>query len=412
MTHNRNAPQVLVVDDDAFSRRLLLEALKRHGFVAKGLAHARDALSDALGGHAPDYILCDLAMPEMDGIQFIEALGAARWKGGLVLVTGEGARLLQAATKLARVMRLNVLGSLPKPVDPGTLAELLAGHRPSAASSLQEPGAMPAEKYSETELSHAIEHGQMILHYQPQVRIADGEPSGMECLVRWRHPEEGLIYPERFVPLVEDYGLVDALTDRVILLATEQLRSWRQQGIKLPLAINLSMDTLQNPTVVERLQNLVEASGLTASDIVWEVTESRIMRDLAPALAALSRLQLKKFAISIDDFGVGYSSLAQLRDLPFAELKIDRSFVHGAHADQVHGAIVEASARMAASLGMICVAEGVESPEDWAFARQAGCTHAQGWAIARPLPSTVLSSWLERWPVDFEALNRAARVRA
>ncbi|SEI88651.1 EAL domain-containing response regulator [Frateuria terrea] len=412
MTPNPNAHQVLVVDDDAFSRKLLLDALQRHGFVAKGLAHARDALSEALGGHAPDFILCDLAMPEMDGIQFIEALGTARWKGGLVLVTGEGARLLQAATKLARALRLNVLGSLPKPVDPRKLAELLADHRHAPARPAQHAGVMVANKYSETELSRAIEHGQMILHYQPQVRMADGEPSGMECLVRWRHPEEGLVYPERFVSLVEDYGLIDALTDRVILLATEQLRSWRQQGIKLPLAINLSMDTLQNPTVVERLQELVEASGLTASDIVWEVTESRIMRDLTATLTALSRLHLKKFAISIDDFGVGHSSLAQLRDLPFAELKIDRSFVHGAYADQVHGAIVEASARMAASLGMICVAEGVESPEDWAFVRKAGCTHAQGWAIARPLPSAAISSWLERWPVDFQALNHAARTRA
>lgn len=412
MTPNRLAAQVLVVDDDAFSRRLLLDALKRHGFVAKGIAHARDALSEALGGHAPDFILCDLAMPEMDGIQFIEALGTARWKGGLLLVTGEGARLLQAATKLARALRLNVLGSLPKPVDPGKLAELLAGQGHAASASIQDASVTPAHDYSEAELCKAIEQGQMILHYQPQVRIADGEPSAMECLVRWRHPEEGLVYPERFVPLVEDYGLIDALTDRVILLATEQLRSWRQQGIKLPLAINLSMDTLQNPTVVERLQNLVEASGLTASDIVWEVTESRIMRDLTATLTALSRLHLKKFAISIDDFGVGHSSLAQLRDLPFAELKIDRSFVHGAHADQVHGAIVDASARMAASLGMSCVAEGVESPEDWAFVRKAGCTHAQGWAIARPLPSSAISSWLERWPVDFEALNRAARTRA
>ena len=401
------APRVLVVDDDAFSRKLLLDALKRRGFVAKGLAHARDALSEALGGHAPDFILCDLAMPEMDGIQFIEALCSARWKGGLLLVTGEGARLLQAATKFARALRLNVLGSLPKPVDPDKLAELLAGHR-CATARLAPEALAPVNTYGEEELGRAIEQGQMILHYQPQVRIADGEPTGMECLVRWRHPEEGLIYPERFVPLAEDYGLIDALTDRVILLATEQLRSWRQQGIKLPLAINLSMDTLQQPRVVERLLELVEASGLTASAIVWEVTESRIMRDLTNTLSVLSRLRLKKFAVSIDDFGTGHSSFAQLRDLPFVELKIDRGFVHGAYADQVHGAIVEASARMAANLGMMCIAEGVEAPEDWAFVRKAGCTHAQGWAIARPLPSTAISSWLERWPSEFQALKRMA----
>jgi EAL domain-containing protein (putative c-di-GMP-specific phosphodiesterase class I)/FixJ family two-component response regulator len=396
------------VDDDAFSRKLLIDAVTRFGLRATGLAHARDALSEVLGDAAPHVILCDLAMPDMDGIQFIEALGNARWRGGVVLITGEGARLLQAATKLARALKLNVLGSLPKPVDPAKLIELLARIRHPRHGAPPEPSESTAPSYSRQELTTAVEEGQLILHYQPQIRIADGEPSGLECLVRWRHPREGLIYPERFVSLAEDYGLIDALTDRVILLATEQLRSWRRQGIKLPLAVNLSMDTLQDPRVVERLHALVELSGLSATDIVWEVTESRFMRDLTATLTTLSRLHLKKFAISIDDFGTGHASFAQLRDLPFVELKIDRSFVHGAARDQVHAAIVEASARMAASLGMSCIAEGVESPEDWAFVRKAGCTHAQGWAVARPLPATAISSWLERWPTDFQVLNREA----
>jgi EAL domain-containing protein (putative c-di-GMP-specific phosphodiesterase class I) len=347
-------------------------------------------------------------MPDMDGIQFIEALGSARWRGGVILITGEGARLLQAATKLARALKLNVLGSLPKPIDPDKLVDLLSRIRQPKSGTPPEALETTAPSYSEAELTRAVEEGQLILHYQPQIRIADGEPTGLECLVRWRHPQEGLIYPERFVSLAEDYGLIDALTDRVILLATEQLRFWRRQGIKLPVAINLSMDTLQDPRVVERLHALVEASGLTAGDIVWEVTESRFMRDLTATLTTLSRLHLKKFAISIDDFGTGHASFAQLRDLPFVELKIDRSFVHGAWRDQVHAAIVEASARMAASLGMNCIAEGVESPEDWAFVCKAGCTHAQGWAIARPLPASAISSWLERWPTEFQMLVRDA----
>lgn len=403
-------PRVLVVDDDVFSRKLLVDAVAHRGFKAKGLAHARDALSEVLGSETPHAILCDLAMPEMDGIQFIEALGHARWKGGLVLITGEGARLLQAATKLARALKLNVLGSLPKPVDPDRLAALLANLGRVADALVECAESASTSAYGHAELRRAIEQGELILHYQPQVRIADGTPTGLECLVRWRHPSEGLVYPERFIPLVEEHGLIDALTDRVILLATEQLRSWRRQGIKLPLAINLSMETLQDPKVVERFQALVEASGLTASDIVWEVTESRFMRDLTATLTTLSRLHLKKFAISIDDFGTGHASFAQLRDLPFAELKVDRSFVHGAARDQVHAAIVEASAGMAIRLGMNCIAEGVESPEDWAFVRRAGCSHAQGWAVARPLPATAISSWLERWPNDYPALNVASEA--
>lgn len=400
-------PRVLVLDDDLFSRKLLVDAMAVRGFRVHGMAQARDALSEVLGGEAPHAILCDLAMPEMDGIQFIEALAHARWTGGLVLITGEGARLLQAATRLARALKLHVLGSLPKPVDPGRLEALLAnmGH---AAGGLANPGtpvATPA--YSRAELHRAIEQRQLILHYQPQVRIADGMPTGLECLVRWRHPSEGLVYPERFIALAEEYGLIDPLTDRVIALAIAQLRSWRSQGIKLPLAINLSMDTLQDPGVVERFHALVEANGLTAADIVWEVTESRFMRDPTATLTTLSRLHLKKFALSIDDFGTGHSSFAQLRDLPFAELKIDRGFVHGAARDQVHAAIVEASAGMAMRLGMHCIAEGVECGEDWAFVRGVGCTHAQGWAIARPLPASAISAWLERWPGDYRALNAA-----
>lgn len=398
------AARVLVVDDDAFSRKLLIEALVRHGFVASGLAHARDALSEVLGGQAPDFILCDLAMPDMDGIQFIEALGATRWKGGLVLVTGEGARLLQAGTKLARALKLNVLGSLPKPVDARKLTLLLASQGRVTA---KDAAGLPAPRYSQAELDEAIAQGQMILHYQPQVRIADGEPSGMQCLVRWRHPVEGLVYPERFVSLLEDYGLTDALTDRVVLLATEQLRAWRQQGIKLPLAIHLSMDTLRDPHVMERLQALVDASGLSAQDIVWELAESRFMRDLTDALAAIGRWHLDRVAVAIDDFGAGQSSFERLRELPSVELKIDGGFVHGAARDQVHAAIVEASARMARTLGVNCMAEGVESPEDWALVRGMGCTHAQGWVVSRPLPATAITSWLDRWPLDYRTLNRA-----
>lgn len=396
---------LLVIDDDRFSLHLMTEHLAQQGYIhVDSVLRASEALERLQrGSRMPDVVLCDLNMPEIDGIQFIESLGATPWDGSLILLSGEGLRLLDAATQLARTLGIHVIGALGKPIDSAKLREMLDDYEPRSYPMVGVGRSDAA--YAAGELADAIEQDQLILHYQPQVRLADGMATGIECLVRWRHPQDGLVYPEHFVPLAEEHELIDALTERVIRLAMQQTGAWREIGLNLPIAINLSMNTLQRVDVVEWLLGMLEECGQSPQDVVWEVTESRFMTSLSRTLSNLTRLSLKKCGLSIDDFGTGHSSLTQLRDLPFAEMKIDRSFVHDGTDDPVRRAIVSASANMAHSLGMHCIAEGVETAADWTFVRELGCTHAQGWAIARPMPAMSIPAWLERWPGEFSLLN-------
>jgi len=398
---------LLVVDDDHFTLRLITELLTRQGYThVQSVVRAGDALERMQReGHVPDVVLCDLNMPEMDGIQFIESIGRIAWEGSLIMLSGEGSRLLDAATQLARSLGIYVLGALGKPLNPARLREMLQAYRPRSYPALDR--STSSLIYAPGELADAIEQDELILHYQPLVCLADGKPSSIECLVRWRHPRDGLVYPEQLITLAEEHGLIDSLTEKVIRLAVIQTRAWRDTGLFLPVAINLSMDTLQRPDAVDWLMGLLDEGGLMPCDVVWEVTESRFMQSLPRTLSNLTRLSLKKCGLAIDDFGTGNSSLVQLRDLPFDELKIDQSFVHEGANDTVRRAIVSASAGMAQGLNMRCTAEGVETAQDWVFVRDLGCTHAQGWAIARPMLAVRIPAWLERWPAKFIALEEA-----
>lgn len=393
---------LLLVDDDEFSLQLITEHLSRQGYSRiTAVLHAAEALERLHRfDRAPDIILCDLNMPDIDGIQFIEALGRSMWDGSLVLLTGENSRLLDAATQLARNVDIHVAGTLGKPINAQQLRAILDDYEPRTYPYVE--STRNKQGYAAGELADAIEQEQLILHFQPLVRLADGEPTSIECLVRWRHPDDGLVYPDQFIPMAEEHDLIDTLTERVVRLAMQQTSSWRNHGLQLPIAINLSMNSLQREDAVEWLLGLLEESGQRPQDVIWEVTESRFMSSLPRTLRNLTRLSLKKCGLSIDDFGTGHSSLTQLRDLPFGEMKIDRSFVHQGADDPVRRAIVNASASMARGLGMHCIAEGVETRADWLFAHELGCTHAQGWAIARPMPAISVPAWLERWPREFQ----------
>ena len=253
-----NEMKLLIVDDDHFSLRLISEHLSRQGFAhvtgVLGAAQALELLHRP--DRQPDVILCDLNMPDVDGIQFIEALGKTMWDGSLILLTGENSRLLDAATQLARTLGIHVVGTLGKPIDPKLLRELLDQYEPRSYPYVE--SARNEDGYAAGELADAIEQGQLVLHYQPQVRVSDGVPTSIECLVRWRHPQDGLVYPDQFIPLAEENELIDALTECVVRLAMDQTRSWRESGIHLPVAINLSMNTLQREDAVDAVHEIVE----------------------------------------------------------------------------------------------------------------------------------------------------------
>ena len=391
----KNNMKILLVDDEPFVHKLLARQLANLGFNdVISCERATDALAlMESGGGAFGLILCDLQMPEMDGVEFVRQLVRIKYAGGLVLVSGEDGRILQTAEKLSRAHQLDVLGALHKPVSPEQLRQVLSNHSPREGMMSH-----AARKiYASDELWRAITGGKLINYYQPKVDLASGMVSGVETLVRWQHPQDGLVLPDQFIATAEEHGHIDELTHVVLTNALRQARIWLDAGLSLHVAVNVSMDNLHSLEFPDFVARAAAKAGVPPSCLVLEVTESRLMKNPLASLDILARLRLKHIGLSIDDFGNGHSSLSQLRDIPFDELKVDRSFVHGASRDPSLRAILEASLGMARKLDMKTVAEGVEDQEDWDFLRAAGCDTAQGYFIAKPMRAEEIGRWFEAW---------------
>ena len=278
-----------------------------------------------------------------------------------------------------------------------------APHGPAAVPAVPAPSVqIPAARSASGRvvggvraLRHAIEHDQLTLHYQPKITAADGGVHGVEALVRWVHPQHGLRYPDAFLPQVEALGLMPALTDRVLAMALDQLGAWEADGLPaLSVAVNLSGGGVSDPVLATRVQQALADRGLPGSRLVVEVTEQRLVEDLAGAGEVLSELRRHGVRVSLDDFGTGFSSLTYLRDLPIDELKLDRAFVVPVVDDARSAALVQGTIALVHALGLQMVAEGVE---DLATAEQLtrfGCDVLQGYALARPMPAGQVAHWL------------------
>ncbi|MGY1744688.1 putative bifunctional diguanylate cyclase/phosphodiesterase [Blastococcus sp. SYSU D00695] len=246
------------------------------------------------------------------------------------------------------------------------------------------------------DLRRALERtDELTVHYQPKVSLADGRLEGAEALVRWRHPERGLVPPADFVPVAEGTGLIVALTERVLDLSLAQMRRWADAGRPLPVAVNLSTRCLLDASVPDLVARLLAEHGVPASLLRLEVTESAVLADAERGLQVLQRLRAMGVHLSIDDFGTGYSSMALLRRLPVDELKIDRSFVLGMTVSEQDAVLVRTAVDLAHNLGLTVVAEGVEEPGHVTALRALRCDVAQGYLFARPMPAEDLDALLE-----------------
>ncbi len=247
-----------------------------------------------------------------------------------------------------------------------------------------------------TELRRAVEQGQLVLHYQPILDLVGGAVSQVEALVRWDHPEQGLLFPDQFLPLAEEMGLMDALTRRVLGQAMRQGAIWQRRGDGMRISVNLSMANLGDERLVETVLSMLTRHNLSPSCIKVELTETAIMADQARSLALLTRLAEAGVSIAVDDFGTGYSSLAYLTRLPVNEIKIDKSFVRQLDGESADAVIVRSTIAMAHALGMRVVAEGVETEHARLLLREYGCDAIQGYVLSRPLPAAELEGWLAR----------------
>lgn len=383
--------RVLVVDDQPFVRKTIAFMLTQAGVgQIREAADGHEALALLSDRSLPfDIIFCDLQMPGRDGIEILRDLPRFQPDARVVLVSSEDVDVLNAAHNLASEYGLEVLGSLSKPVAADQIRAVLD----IAGRSRQRRGEAAEMSVAVEELEQALATGEIEVFVQPKIRLSDGRLDGVEALARWRHPQHGLLGPSLFVPLAEQHGLIDGLTDIVVEGLIALGRLWDRADLAMELACNLSVRSLQRLDLPERLVARVEAAGIAPSRVVLEITESHISEDPKTMLDIATRLRLKKFQLAIDDFGTGYSSLHQLRRLPFSELKIDQAFVTGADSDATARSILESSIDLARKLDMKIVAEGVESEADWNLVATLGCDIAQGFLIARPMPGEDLIEW-------------------
>jgi diguanylate cyclase (GGDEF)-like protein len=244
------------------------------------------------------------------------------------------------------------------------------------------------------ELREAIGNGHLELHYQPKVHLRERRTVGVEALVRWQHPQLGLIMPEEFVPLAEQHGLIGVLTDWVLDAAVAQCRDWRQRGISLRVAVNLSAHSLHNLNLPEQVAAVLRAADLPAELLDIELTETAMMSDLAHAMDIFERLAAMGVRLSIDDFGTGMSSLSYLKRLPVNELKIDKSFVVDMAEDENNAVLVRSIIDLTHNIGREVVAEGVQDRDALQLLEMLGCDTAQGYFISRPRKAEDLEDWL------------------
>jgi diguanylate cyclase (GGDEF)-like protein len=376
-------------------------------------------VNDALGHTHGDRLLCEVAARLGRTVRHGDLL--ARLGGDefalLVADAGDAATGLELAERIAAVLHEDfVIGGVPIFVEASIGVAVYPGHGQTAEALLQAADiAMYAAKRAGTsceayeperdrrapdqvarlgELRRAIEHDELVLHYQPKVDLRTGQVSGVEALVRWSHPDRGLIPPGEFLPLAEHTGLIVPLTTWVIDTALAQCRAWREAGIDLPVAVNVSERSLLDPRFPDHVAELLASHELSGERLQLELTERSLIGDLRVASGVVEGLHAIGVNISVDDFGTGYSSLSRLRDLPINELKIDRSFVTDLDEGGQGAAIVRSVIDLGHHLGLEVVAEGVETAQTLGELRELGCDAAQGFVLLRPAAAESVTAWL------------------
>jgi diguanylate cyclase (GGDEF)-like protein len=247
------------------------------------------------------------------------------------------------------------------------------------------------------ELRRAIDGGELVVYFQPKAELESGRIVGAEALVRWEHPERGLIPPNEFIPIAERTGLIKPLSRYVLAAALKQCEAWNGDGLDLHVAVNLTIPDLLDLELPDRIARLLVETGARPEQLELEITESTLLADPFYVLQVLNRLDAMGLRLAIDDFGTGYSSLAYLKRLPVQTIKIDRSFVMSMCEDASDGTIVRSTIDLGRNLGLDVVAEGVESQEIWDALRAQGCSLAQGYFISRPAPAEELADLLQKW---------------
>jgi EAL domain-containing protein (putative c-di-GMP-specific phosphodiesterase class I)/FixJ family two-component response regulator len=387
---------ILLVDDDVFATKVMAAQLRKLGFENTKAMNDPILALEYLRSNIDKIkaIVCDLQMPALDGIEFIREVSLEKFSGELLLVSGEDPRVLRSAQRLVNAMGLTLLGAIQKPVELGALAKIMAD------AAVLEDSDQHVPRFSVANIQAGLEAKEFVNFYQPKVDVKTGEVIGVEALIRWQHPQFGVISPSGFLAEMEANGLDHELLTQVLTSTTGALALLREHAKKdeqFKVSVNLSDANLRDPQLPEKLVELVKQYGVKPRNLVLEVSENRMAGGRTLLITTLSRLALKGFSLSLDDFGAGKTTMSDLSDIAITELKFDRSFVHNVHRDSAQELSLSSCIKMAEALGMRTVAEGIEEVADWHTIRNLGCNVVQGYLVAKPMPLESLADWIKAW---------------
>lgn len=374
----------LVVSGDDEFRAELVERAITLDFSARAIRSAEE-LPEFLQGRHFDWLFLDVELGRAQCLQIIATLGAG-WRPRTVLVGSLGAADLDVIRRNAIRAGLDVVGSLAKPLSLPALAARLAALEGREKHNLNaDLAARGLDELPKREIE---------VHYQPIVSMSDRVVRRTEALVRWRHPEHGLIHPEAFIGLAERSGAIVALTWEVLARAIDQQMMWREEGLSLSVSVNMSALVLTSLQTADDILALLKARGADPRALILELTETERAPDPTVARSLLARLREAGVGVSMDDYGVGYSDFGRLQYYPFSELKIDRGLVGRLPGDREARDIVAMLAALAYREGVGLTGEGVETQEQWDALEALGCNFAQGFLIARPMPADQVAGWV------------------
>lgn len=382
-----------ILDDNELIGQTITRYVSRRGLGAEHYTHA-SAFLESVNNAAPDVILLDLFLPDLDGVEVIKRLANLDCQSRLILVSGAEDKVLSSATRLAASLGLNVIGSLTKPFALRGLGKLLNIHNASSAA-FQISRSIIDGPPLET-LALAIKENALTAFCQPKVSADKGEILGFEILARWIHPDFGFVGPDYFIQLAEKNGLIKHLSLNLFKQSLIWFKSFSERFYqvnparvttqRLSLALNISATSLNDETLFDELVQLCTRYDVEPSDIMLEITETAAMCDPVNSLSMLIQLRMKGFSLSIDDFGTGFSSILQLVRMPFSEVKIDRGFVLNLTESKESRHVVKAVVDLAHSLNVSVTAEGVENKETAKILKAFGCDSLQGYYFGKPMP--------------------------
>lgn len=376
---------VLVLEDEPFQRLVTVTALQKvlPGPILQA-ADGEEAVAVMASCDYVDIVLCDLKMAGMDGLAFLRHASSSGKVGAIVLCSELDPLLRQATVAMIHFLGLTFLGDLGKPFKLEGFSQLVKRYRNHCSTAPRQLS--PVELPSLSDVQRGLDNGEFEAYYQPKVTLEGELLVGAEVLARWTHPQWGVLSPAHFLPVMEEHNLIDRMFWQLFDQGLALQEKLTAQGRAMTLAFNLHPTQLACSALTERIAILLKRSRVPAASVIFEVTETSVVGAPACSLENLVRLRMLGCGLSMDDFGAGYSSLDRLSELPFSEIKLDRSFVRKLHGQPKSAAIISCSVALAAALGVSLVIEGVETTEQQVRLIELGGTIAQGFLFARPMP--------------------------